>query len=75
MYLNHSWRLIMPKNSEKPMHELFGDEYIEAAFEMWIEECELQVFALFEATRAKLYRQFKAAFMHGLTACSNGNVY
>lgn len=62
-------------SKKKPMHELFGDEYVEAAFELWLKEYDLGLEALFKMSRAKLFKQFKAAFFHGITACQNGNVY
>lgn len=59
----------------KPMHEKFGDEYVQEAFEMWLVECGLELQSNFTATREKLFNQFKKAFYHGVTACQNGNIY
>ena len=65
----------VPVTTTKPkeLHQLNGEEYIEAAYTKWINDHFYIPDAQINKPHNKL--MFLAAFQYGLTGCQNGNIF
>lgn len=65
-----------PVTDEVPLHELFGDDYLKRAFELYMEKVvNKRLENLTPSRREVHFKRYRQAFLDGVSAHANGNYY
>lgn len=64
-----------PVTDEVPLYELFGDDYLKRAFEMFVEKRGLAISKHSEEFKQEIFESYRQAFLDGVNAHANGNYY